>query len=167
MKKILIFSCLTSIFLFADGGTILNHQKTIQASSKKLENIKQHLQELDRFLEKYDTFATTYLRELRLIITKGAKCEILKERYLYTREKEGEYGTFTVILKGRYDDCYQMKANRMIAIKNVKKKAGSLKKKVDDILRLKEIDIDEANDIKEYIDGLRNSITLYQNNSNL
>jgi len=166
MKKILISCCITSILLFADGGSILNHQKTIKASSEKLEKIKKHLQKLDKFLEKYDTFATSYLSELRKIITKGAKCEILKEKYLYSLERKGKYDTFTVIKKGRYNDCYQMKANRMSAIKNVKQKVKILKSKVDNVLQLKEIDIDEANDIKEYIDGLRNSITLYQNSTN-
>jgi len=166
MKKILISSMLTSIFLLADGGSIVNSQRAIEQLSQKQEHIKRHLQKLDKFLAKYDTFASSYLTQLRSIVTEGAKCEILKERYLYALEKKGKYDTFTEIKKGRFDDCYQMKANRMKAIKNVQQQVSTLKKKVDEILGLRDIDIDEANSIKEYIDNLKSDINLYKNSSN-
>jgi len=166
MKKILIFTILIGVLLLADGGSIVNHQKTIEQLSQKQEHIKRHLQKLDNFLAKYDTFASSYLTQLRSIVKEGAKCEILKERYLYALEKKGKYDTFTEIKKGRFDDCYQMKANRMKAIKNVKQQVSSLKNKVDDILELRDIDINEADTIKEYIDDLRRDISLYKNSNN-
>ena len=166
MKKILLSYCMSSILLFAgSGGSVLNHQKTIEALSKKQENIKKHLQEIDNFLEKYDRFASSYLSKLKSIVVEGAKCEIAKEKYLYSREKKGENDKFTKIKKGIYDDCYQMKKNRVEAIKNVKRKVNSLKDKVDDVLELKQIDIEEADRIKQYIDDLRSDVQFYKNSS--
>ena len=163
MKKILISCCISSLVLFAEsGGSIINHQKTIEALSKKQENIKEHLQEIDNFLAKYDRFASSYLSKLKSIVIEGAKCEIAKEKYLYSLEKKGANDKFTIIKKGIYDDCYQMKKNRIEAIKDVKRKVSSLKDKVNDVLELKEIDIEEANRIKEYIDNLRSDVEYYK-----
>jgi hypothetical protein len=163
MKKILISCCISSIFLFAKfGGSVINHQKTIEALSKKQENIKEHLQEIDNFLAKYDRFASSYLSKLKSIVVEGAKCEIAKEKYLYSLEKKGENDKFTIIKKGVYDDCYQMKKNRIKAIKDVKRRVSSLKDKVDDVLELKDIDIEEADRIKQYIDDLRSDVAYYK-----
>lgn len=165
MKKILYISIITTAFLLADGGSIVNHQKTIQALSEKQVKIKKHLEEIDRFLFKYDKFARSYLSKLKSIVLKGAKCEISKEEYLYSKRQKGENNKFTIIRKGIYDDCYKMKSNRLEAIKNVKRKVASLKAKVDEVLELKEIDIAEANRIKEYIDDLRSDIEYYKNSA--
>lgn len=165
MRKLVLICSLSSILLFADGGSVHNHQKTIQALSEKQEKIKKHLIEIDNFLTKYDKFASSYLNKLKSIVIEGAKCEIAKEKYLYSKEEKGENHNLTVIRKGIYNDCYKMKENRIAAIQDVKQKVGSLKKKVDDILELKEIDIEEANRIKEYIDRLRSDIEYYKNSS--
>ena len=157
---------MTTIFLLADGGSILNHQQTIQALSQKQIRIREHLREIDRFLTKYDQFAKNYLARLKAILVSGAKCEISKEEYLYSKNQRGENNKFTIIRKGIYDDCYQMKANRLEAISNVKLKVSSLKAKVNEVLELKEIDIAEADRIKEYIDDLRSDVAYYKNNSN-
>lgn len=167
MKKILFISLLTTAFTLADGGSIVNHQKTIQALSEKQEKIKKHLEEIDQFLTKYDKFATSYLNRLKSIVLDGAKCEITKEEYLYSKRTKGEGNKFTIIRKGIYDDCYKMKAKRVEAIKHVKEKVASLKEKVDEVLELKEIDIAEANRIKEYIDELRSDIDYYKTSASL
>ena len=165
MKKIL-FIAIATIFLLADGGSIENHQKTIKALSEKQAKIKEHLEEIDRFLTKYDKFAKTYLAKLKSIVFSGAKCEISKEEYLYSKNNKGENNKLTIIRKGIYDDCYKMKANRLEAITNVKSKVKAFKIKVDEVLELKEIDVAEANRIKEYIDDLRSDIEYYKNSSN-
>lgn len=165
MKNILIICFISSIVLFAkSGGSVINHQKMIENISKKQKDIKQHLKEIDRFLTKYNKFAGSYLSKLKSIVIEGAKCEIAKHKYLYYRKKYGEKNKFSIIRKGIYDDCYQMKENRIKAIEDIKIRVDSLKKKVNDILELKEIDIEEADRIKDYIDELRNDIRYYKNN---
>jgi len=166
MKKILLMY-ITTVFLLADGGSVQNYYKKIQLLSEKQEKIKKHLLEIENFLNKYDRFAKSYLAQLKSIVIDGAQCEIDKEKYLYYKRTKGEDNKFTIIRKGMYDDCYKMKAIRLKAIQNVKVKVQNLKMKVDEILELKEIDMDEANRIKEYIDTLRHDIKYYKNIDNM
>lgn len=163
MKKIIIGSILTTIFIFAgSGGSIETHQEKIQSLSIKQEKIRNHLQEIDNFLMKYDRFAGSYLSQLKEILFEGAKCEIAKEEYLYASETHSK---LTFVKKNIYDECLDMKKIRLNAMKDIKVQVADLKIKVNDILELKDLDIKEANRIKSYIDGLRNDIDYYKNSS--
>lgn len=169
MKYLLIISLIafTHIIAYDSGGSVNNLKYSLKNLEQEQIQIEKKLKEISSFLDDYTAFASSYKDELIKIIKSGAKCIRINNTYHYYYQKNGSNNSYTKLYKKYTIECKNMKENRLSSLQHLNIEFNNLKNKVDELVKLKQIAVDRANTIKEYIEGLKSTLDINNRYNNL
>ena len=159
MKNFFIFTIFITIISaetiqYQRGGTVNNIESTITMLEDKQIRIFEHLEKIDTLMGKYNSFSSSYIARIRDIIKQGASCIVDNQKYLLYKKEYGEDNDYTIMYKNFKEECEDMKASRLQALKILDSRFKDLKLKVQELKFQKKIDVDRATRIEQYLNSL-------------